>query len=1383
MTSVTNKKPNPSEHEFEYRGDRMDPLKSNKQTLEAKITDWYCSNEIRSNLGGDSSTESEEDPDARRYKSFDREYVIRIFATTKRGTSIGINVFNYTPHFFVQLPEEIARSSLKVKNMVNAIRGKMARTTRTNLLNFDVVRRKNLYGFTNNHMFPFLRVIFKDTTSMNGALKVIRENKIHGISFKDNIFESNIPPFLRFIHKNNIQPAGWIKISGGNYIVNRGTDKLTNCQIDITVENWKKVKSFESEEAVPFLTAVYDIECNSSHGDFPLARKNYKKPAQEIYEYSQKHSKTLTLPDVHNMLFQAFGFEQPDPQQEYPVSHIFTKARAKPNKKFLDFKAKQIFETINTRETYGILSKFLSENFLDDTSDLVEQVSETTVMNIICDSFADCPRTECETGAIRTYTKSNMKPTKRVLQNVTMTATKILRKCVKTLLRITGQQEELVFKILTNVSGYEETLEQDIINSINTATDTCQNLLISLFKSNFPEIDTSRETGVNRIIDHFDDHRFPEVNGDEIIQIGTVVQQFGTEMPVLKHIITLDTCDPIPGVVVEQYKTEREVILAWIRFIKRLDPDVISGYNIFGFDFSYLYHRAEDLGLKREIETLGRIRKLESNLEVKKLSSSALGDNTLYYINMQGRVLIDLLKVVQRDHNLVSYKLDYVAENFINDKITEVVENKNGKSRLKIRGQNTLIAGNFITIVYSSKQPSRDYLETKYKITDITDDIITVDANIQQGKLFNGHNQNIRWQLAKDDVSPQQIFEYQGQNATKRAIVASYCVQDCALCITLMNKLDILTNNIGMANVCYVPLSFIFLRGQGIKIFSLVSKECKSEDFLIPLIRPKRDELLNNTDSDSDEGVTFDYDFTDKFTPGEDLEDMERDDDGGYEGAIVLKPTPGIYLDTPVTVLDYASLYPSSMISENLSHDSLVMDEGYLGEEGARRLEELGYGYVDVTHDTYKWVDSRIRSKGKVKTGQKTCRFVQPPDNEKSIIPRILKKLLKARKDTRAKIKTTEDPFKKKVYDGLQLAYKLTANSLYGQIGAPTSPIYMKDIAASTTATGRKLLHLARDKTLEHFPQAEIVYGDTDSIFINFNPVDDVTGEPLKGKAAIAKSIEMGIGAEKYIQQFLKAPHRLEYEKTFSPFILFSKKRYIGNKYEEDTENYKQTSMGIVLKRRDNADIVKHVYGTIIDILINKLDLEGSIKFCQEACEKLLRGGFTLDMLIITKSLRGFYKNPDQIAHKVLADRIGEREPGNKPKSNDRIPYVYIETRKTRGTQERQGDKIEHPDFIRRHKIKPDYKFYITNQIMKPVGQIYALTVENLPGYKLPKNHWDLKYKSLTATKTHEKAMEKIKELRYEEASRLIFGEVLRKAENQRTGAREITQFFTVTPK
>ena len=1355
---------------FKYRGDNLDTLKSNKQPLKAKITDWYCGNEEKlTEINSESS--DDDNNEEKRYKKINREYVIRIFACTQKGTSVCINVYNYTPHFFIRVSESIASSKLKITKLITSFKSKLNNSMKPNLLAYDIVKRKNLYGFSNNAMNPYLRVIFKDTTSMNALIRALKENEFLGVSYKENIFEANIPPFLRFIHKNNIEPAGWISLAPGTYTINRGNSKQSRCQIDINVENWKKIKNFVSEDSAPFLTAVFDLECNSSHGDFPLANKNYKKVAQELYEYTQKTTDPITSDLIFNMLIQAYGIKTAT-EKKYPISHIYTKGRAKPVKKFLKFKSSQISETINTRETYAILARFIFNNCLETTENLIDELSDSLILSIICDSFADCSRDECETGAIRMYTKTNLKPSKSVLQKCSMSAYKIVKKCIGALIN-NGIAERRIYSLLTHFKTQDSKIEFD--NKTETLIETYLNSLISLFKTNFPELDTSRETGVNRIIDHFNDERFPEINGDEIIQIGTVVQSFGTELPVLKHIITLDTCDPIPDTVVEQYETEAEVILAWIRFITNLDPDIISGYNIFGFDFSYLYKRAEALGLQKEIDTLGRIRRMKSNLECKRLSSSALGDNTLYYINMHGRVLIDLLKVIQRDHNLVSYKLDYVAENFINDKIMEVVSSNSQSSKLKIKGEKTLIVGNFITITYSSNDPSKDYLEQKYKILSITENVIELDAEIKSEVLFRDSNKNIKWQLAKDDVSPQQIFEYQGQNSTKRAIVASYCIQDCALCITIMNKLDIITNNIGMANVCFVPLSFIFLRGQGIKIFSLVSKECKNEDFLIPVIKYSAEET--NIDPNEDIG----YDFKNKFTPAEEADAIVMDDGSGYEGAIVLKPSPGIYLDTPVTVLDYASLYPSSMISENLSHDSLVIDEKYMGDSGIEELKKLGYSYVDVTHDTYKWKNPKIKSQGKEKCGKKTCRFVQPPDGEKSIIPRILKKLLKARKDTRAKIKLTDDPFKKKVYDGLQLAYKLTANSLYGQIGAPTSPIYLKDIAASTTAVGRKLLFTAQDKTLERFPQAQIVYGDTDSIFINFNPVDEKTGKPLKGKEAIMKSIEMGIQAEKYIQPFLKAPHKLEYEKTFSPFILFSKKRYIGNKYEEDADNYKQTSMGIVLKRRDNADIVKHIYGSVIDILINKLDLNKSIEFCQKECKKLLSGKFPLEMLIITKSLRGFYKNPDSIAHKVLADRIAEREPGNAPKSNDRIPFVYIETKEGRNTKVLQGDKVEHPDFIRKNSIKPDYKFYITNQIMKPVCQIYALTVENLPGYNKPKDYFEKKYQSLLQTKTPEKAMEKLRDLRYLEASDLVFGETLRIASNKKNGAREITEFFKVT--
>ena len=218
--------------------------------------------------------------------------------------------------------------------------------------------------------------------------------------------------------------------------------------------------------------------------------------------------------------------------------------------------------------------------------------------------------------------------------------------------------------------------------------------------------------------------------------------------------------------------------------------------------------------------------------------------------------------------------------------------------------------------------------------------------------------------------------------------------------------------------------------------------------------------------------------------------------------------------------------------------------------------------------------------------------------------------------------------------------------------------------------------------------------------------------------------------------------------------------------------------MGIVLKRRDNAEIVKHCYGGVIDILMNKKNLKESVSFLQNELKKLLDGKFPLDMLVITKSLRGFYKNPTQIAHKVLADRMGIRDPGNKPSSNDRIPYVYIEVKETRNVSMLQGDRIETPQFINENKLKPDYKFYITNQIMKPISQIYALIVEDLDGFKYGKDYYSRKYKSLCESLTQEKAKKKIDDLKFKDTGNIVFGDVIRIAENRKNKTKLITDFF-----
>jgi hypothetical protein len=191
----------------------------------------------------------------------------------------------------------------------------------------------------------------------------------------------------------------------------------------------------------------------------------------------------------------------------------------------------------------------------------------------------------------------------------------------------------------------------------------------------------------------------------------------------------------------------------------------------------------------------------------------------------------------------------------------------------------------------------------------------------------------------------------------------------------------------------------------------------------------------------------------------------------------------------------------------------------------------------------------------------------------------------------------------------------------------------------------------------------ELIVKNTDSVFINFT--DHIKqlypDRTFTEKELLEESIKMGELAAKNINKNVKSPQNIEYEKTFWPFCIFSKKRYFGNKYEHSIQKFKETYMGIALKRRDYAYIVKKVYSGTIHIILNEKDIEGAKKYFYKSVKDLLEGNVEISELVISKTIKTDYSNPNQIAHKVLADRIGERDPGNKPQSNDRVPYCYIE--------------------------------------------------------------------------------------------------------------------------
>jgi hypothetical protein len=310
-----------------------------------------------------------------------------------------------------------------------------------------------------------------------------------------------------------------------------------------------------------------------------------------------------------------------------------------------------------------------------------------------------------------------------------------------------------------------------------------------------------------------------------------------------------------------------------------------------------------------------------------------------------------------------------------------------------------------------------------------------------------------------------------------------------------------------------------------------------------------------------------------------------------------------------------------------------------------------------------------------------------------------------------------------------------------------------------------------------------MIVHNTDSVFFKFNLTDKETGEKIIGEKALELSIEIAQEACHNVSKVLKQPHDFEYEKTFMPFCLLSKKRYVSIKYEFDPKKGKRNEMGIVLKRRDNAPIVKDIYGGVIDILMKEKNIQKAIEYVNNCLQDLVDGKVPIEKLIITKSLRSFYKNPQGVAHKVLADRIGQREPGNKPTSGDRVPFVYIVTKDVK-KKVLQGDKIETPTFIKENNLQIDYSFYITNQIMKPLLQLFGLVLEDIwlnqkPPRRAKVTAFKKEIENIKSSEEDEKKCEKkINKIKDKEVQTLIFDKYLRDTNNAKTGNQSVAKFF-----
>ena len=547
--------------------------------------------------------------------------------------------------------------------------------------------QEDAYDFKGYHANrePFARWTFGSNMAFMIARKKLRDAGI-------TTYDAALPAAMQMLARSNISPCGWVSVRG-HVTTERLRTGGSGSAVDdprIVRADWTAVVAMDAATTksmtAPFTIMAFDIECASSHGEFPCAKKRYERVARELAALPES---TLSSPEtLASVLRAAFHGRGASAKSVADIGRIHTQGGAVPT-----------FETIDK------VARVISKTALSGTSATEKRALAFSCLFAKCTSSAsDASHRDNEDsdGGSDAETRKSPADVPRALDNASSSD------------KPPGRYD----RILRALQASEANL--------------------------------------------------PQIDGDPIIQIGAVDRGIAGQGDTdNNHIFVLGDCDELPGVHVHTFTKERELLISFFDHIRHVSPDFFTGYNTHGFDVAYIEGRAKELGIDFEEEidsSLFDFATIQSALSTsdkdlqesrhRVIRKAGTADREETSIDMLGRVSFDLMYVVQKSHNLPSYKLDSVAHHFTGER--------------------------------------------------------------------------------KDDVTPAQIFASHNGTASERALVAKYCVQDCALVIHLVGKLNAIMSALGMAGVCSVPVSWIFSRGQGAKTLSLVSRQCLEDGYAIP---------------------------------------------------------------------------------------------------------------------------------------------------------------------------------------------------------------------------------------------------------------------------------------------------------------------------------------------------------------------------------------------------------------------------------------------------------------------------------------------------------------------------------------------------------------------
>ena len=692
----------------------------------------------------------------------------------------------------------------------------------------------------------------------------------------------------------------------------------------------------------------------------------------------------------------------------------------------------------------------------------------------------------------------------------------------------------------------------------------------------------------------------PENPKNEIFQISCRFGKLNSDEKQRRVLLTLCTCDTIEDVEVIECKSEKELLIKFVDLTQEENPDMFVGYNIMKFDWQYIIRRFELLKIYDYIAKLSRIPRQRAYKDIVKWHSKAYGTQEFEYVHSYGRMNVDLLPEIERNYKLSSYSLNTVSEYFLKEKKDDVTPKQ-------------------LFMLYALARDWGKKLALQiFSFTEFRSDI-----ELRMPKVMCGANKHVN-DLKTSLLEATTVDEVREYLKLPMWITGQYCDQDTNLPIRLMKRLNMLTAMEAMSNCTNVPMSYLHTRGQQIKVIGQFLRNTIKENIVIPICVQSA---------------------------------IER-----YQGATVIEANAGDY-DNIVT-FDFESLYPSMMISYNICYTTLVIDENIPDDE-CHILEWSEHKYCKCEKDEFP--GKKCSDKKKIFCADHRYRFYKVVINadgtrsREGLLPRMERNMLSERKIKKKEMvmwqarvsmnrghATEKDIifFKKKGYEIIekgsltkaqdsecemkggvcnaqQLALKVSANSMYGILGARKGYIPLLEGAASVTAMGRFSIIDTIRYIREKYPITKLVYGDTDSCMLTFDgltieeifdfaeKVGDETTHYLKtqllevpeetyvttidgdkkridkvkeSEICFIESDEEKILVWRYIAIFIN----LEFENVYGRYLLLSKKRYLAYSVNRSGEVIGVTKKGVVLARRDNSKYLRETYNSLITHILDR---------------------------------------------------------------------------------------------------------------------------------------------------------------------------------------------------